>query len=98
MNFALVVSDAVPLRSGLFFHGAAPASFPFLGATRYVAAPFQRVPVIQLDATGAGVSSFSISAAAAGSQRYFQFWFRDPAQSDGTNAGLSISLAVWFCP
>lgn len=98
VNFELRVSDAVPLRSGLFFHGSAPASAPFLGATRYVATPFQRLPVIQLDATGAGVSPFSISAAAAGSQRYFQFWFRDPAQSDGTNAGLSNGLAVWFCP
>lgn len=97
-NFALVVSDAVPLRSGLFFHGPAPASAPFVGATRYVATPFQRLPVIQLDATGAGASPFSIGASAAGSQRYFQFWFRDPAQSDGTNAGLSNGLAVWFCP
>jgi len=97
-NFVLLVSDAVPLRSGLFFYAPAPASVPFLAGTRYVATPFQRLPVLQLDALGNGASPFLINAAAAGSQRYFQFWFRDPAQSDGTNAGLSNALAVWFCP
>jgi hypothetical protein len=32
-----------------------------------------------------------------GTDRYFQFWFRDPAHPDGTTVGLTNGVKVGFC-
>jgi hypothetical protein len=33
----------------------------------------------------------------AGDRLYFQFWYRDPQQADGTGAGLSDGLEATIC-
>lgn len=98
-DFVLHAQGAVPGQFGLFFHGdAGAASLPFHGGTLCVAPPLVRLPVLQTDSAGAASWSVDVPAELAGTSRWYQFWFRDPAHPDGTGAGLSDGLRVDFCP
>jgi hypothetical protein len=95
--FFLRVSNGLPSVNGIVFFGPASAAVPFFGGTRWVAGPIQRMPVVQLDSNGALDIHIPIDASMVGTDRYFQFWFRDPAHPDGTTVGLTNGVKVGFC-
>lgn len=97
-DFSITLVDALPLKSTVAFWGSAAASAPFLGGTRYVANPIQRMGVTTTDSLGSATYAVPVTPSMAGLKRYYQFWFRDPLNPDGTNAGLSAALEVQFCP
>jgi len=97
-EFALTVANALPLKLGLFFYGTTgQAAIPFNNGTLCVAPPLVRYPPLHLDATGSASQSVTVSATMVASTRWFQFWYRDPAQTDATNIALSNGLEVRFC-
>jgi beta-lactamase superfamily II metal-dependent hydrolase len=97
-DFAVRLVDGMPLKSTIAFWGTASAAVPFLGGTRYVATPVQRMGLSQTDVVGSVTYPVPIDATMPGTKRYYQFWFRDPFQPDGTGVGLSAALEVQFCP
>jgi hypothetical protein len=96
-DFDLRVSHGVPNVNGILFYGSAAGSAPFFGGTMLVATPVVRTPIVQLDANGALTLPIAIDVAMVGLDRYYQFWFRDPAQPDGTTVGLTNAVKVSFC-
>jgi hypothetical protein len=96
-DFSLRVSHGLPNVNGILFYGPASAAVPFFGGTRWVAAPIVRAPVVQLDPSGALDLPIAIDPSMVGTDRYYQFWFRDPAQPDGTTVGLTNGVKVGFC-
>jgi hypothetical protein len=96
-SFSIDVNQAVPNTFGILISSASSASVPFLGGTRLVGTPFQRELVFQTDALGFGSALLPVPAGSSGTDRYFQAWYRDTAQTDGTGAGLSNGLQVRFC-
>jgi photosystem II stability/assembly factor-like uncharacterized protein len=97
-SFALTVADALPQTLGLFFHGSTgAASIPWQNGLLCAAPPLLRLPALLLDANGNGVQPVQMEASFAGTTRWYQFWYRDPAQIDGTGCALSNALEVQFC-
>jgi hypothetical protein len=96
-NFQLNLIGAVPNTFGLMFSGATSADVPFLGGSRLVGLPIQREGSYVTDAFGEVTVAQPIAAGSSGTTRYYQAWFRDGAQADGTSAGLSDGLEVRFC-
>ena len=39
----------------------------------------------------------SVPAGSSGTDRFFQVWYRDSGQTDGTGAGLTNALQVRYC-
>jgi hypothetical protein len=93
-DFAITLSNALPNKVGLYFHGAvATAPFQsFYGGKLCVQPPTQRGPAIQTDANGFASSPFVVTPAMVGTDRAIQWWFRDPA--DANTVGLSRGLRV----
>jgi hypothetical protein len=46
---------------------------------------------------GSGSVDIPITSGMVGTDRYFQFWYRDPMAPDGNGVGLSNGLCVIFC-
>ncbi len=97
-DFSIRLLGAVPNKPGIGFYGLAPASIPFMGHLLYAQPPVKRLPVQLIDATGKTSYAVPIDATMPGTERYYQFWFRDPQHLDGTGVGLSSALEVHFCP
>jgi hypothetical protein len=96
-NLAIVVSGAVPLRSGFLGYGFHLVEVPYQGGLRYMGMPVMRVPgAVQLDAVGEATAQLQVDPSMVGETRIYQFWFRDPAHPDGTHSGLSNALKVTF--
>lgn len=93
-NFSVTLESALPGVLALVFHGPSSQSVPWQGGTLLVSPPLVRMSAINLDNLGSGVWPFEIQASQIGTQRCFQAWFRDPAQADGTNVGISNGLSV----
>ena len=96
-NFMFQVSQAVPNKLGLVFSSSAPDSAPLLGGTVLLAAPFQREGAFMTDALGSAVVAQPLDPGSSGTVRYYQAWYRDPAHTDGTGAGLSSGVEVHIC-
>ena len=97
-GFAVTVSNALPLRAGLFFYGSSgPASIPFNNGTLCVQPPLVRMHPLLLDAMGTGMQTIPVTSGMAGTTRWYQFLYRDPLQTDGTSVALSNGLEVGFC-
>lgn len=101
-DFALSFAGAIPGGIGFVFAGARPANEPFLGGTRYVGAPRQRLRV-DLDANGATSLPIAIAASDVGQTRFYQGCFRQggilrAAGAVGAGPSLSNALRVVFSP
>lgn len=96
-GFEVVAHNAVPDKVGLFVHGAGYTSFPFQGGTFLIQGPM-RMPTVQIDSLGKVVQPLVVTGALVGTRRYFQFWFRDPADPTGFGSGLSDGLSIAFTP
>lgn len=94
-NLVVTLSGAIPTTNSTVFWGAQPATTPFNGGTLCIAPPLFRGPVTLT--SGAGGASFAVTIlpAMVGTDRRFQWWFRDPA--DPFQVGLSNALTVTFC-
>jgi hypothetical protein len=104
-DFHLSVSHAPAGQMGIFFFGPEPASTPFgngrlcigVGTTGTV----RLRPAQPADANGELSRQVDLTTQpaaayiAAGDQRFFQFWYRDPA---GGGFNLSSAVRVHFCP
>lgn len=98
-GFAVTLTGAVPNQVELaIWSEAGAASLPFANGTLCVQPPLKRYSAQVLSAQGSASRAVPISAAMIGSQRWYQWWFRDPAQPDGTGVGLSDGLSVVACP
>ncbi|MFT5050082.1 MAG: hypothetical protein ACI8QZ_001476 [Chlamydiales bacterium] len=96
-HFEIVVQQAVPNKPGLFIHGSGYADRPFQGGSLFVS-HLRRLPLLHVDPDGKAVQPFGVSAAMVGTQRYFQFWYRDLNDPAGFGSGLSNALRVAFVP
>jgi hypothetical protein len=96
-DFGLRVLHGVPGVNGILFYGSASANLPFFGGTLLVAQPIVRTPIVQLDINGALSIPVAIDPSMVGHERFYQFWFRDPQQPDGTTVGLTNAVKVSFC-
>lgn len=104
-DFHLSVSNAPAGQMGLFFFGPEEESLPFGNGRLCVGVgstgTFRLRPAAPTDASGNITRQVDLTAApaaaqiVAGEQRYFQFWFRDPA---GGGFNLSSAVRVHFCP
>jgi len=91
-------NGGVPLANGIYiFSKTGRAANPFANGTLCVAAP-SRGPGHKYDGFGTINVPIPIDLTMVGTQRWYQFWFRDVAQPDGTGVGLSDGLEVFFCP
>jgi len=95
----LRVTDAVPLRSGIFAYGHSLIASPYQGGTLYMGPPIVRMPpTVVTDVVGQAQYAQPIVPSMVGSTRIVQFWYRDPAHPDGTGAGLSNAVKITFVP
>jgi hypothetical protein len=96
-NMAIEIEHAVPDQLAVVFHGVNPGGAELNGGTQLVRPPLIRLPSQTLDAQGFASFPVSIPGSYVGRRRHYQAWFRDPGQTDGTNAGYSDAVAVEFC-
>ncbi len=96
-TFTFELTDCVPSTVGLMFSSATSDSAPFSGGTRLVGFPIQREATFFTDVIGYATIPQAVVVGSSGTTRYYQAWFRDNAQLDGTGIGLSDALAVTFC-
>jgi hypothetical protein len=108
----ITCSNVINNKSGVLFWGGAPLATPapFLGGFNCVKAPVKRTPVQGSGGTPppdncSGTYDFHFTHAymtanllVVGSQVQGQYWYRDPAITDGTNAGLSNAISFVIAP
>lgn len=97
-NFQITLANAVPNTNAIYFFGDSPAALPFFNAIRCVGDPITRSSLVITNGAGSASLAADIDVSDLGKSRYFQWWFRDTAQLDGTGVGLSNGLEVLFCP
>lgn len=109
-DFHLTASNVINNQFGVLFWGDAPANVPFMGGIRCVAMPIVRTPNQPSGGNPpppdcSGTFDFHFSHAymasqglAPGDDVYTQYWYRDPAHSDGTGIGLTNGAAFMICP
>jgi hypothetical protein len=97
-NFQLTLTNAVPNANAIYFFGDTPAALPFFNAIRCVGDPITRSSLVITNGAGFASLGADVEVADLGKSRYFQWWFRDASQLDGTGVGLSNALEVVFCP
>ena len=104
-DFRLSVTGAPPGEMGIFFFGSAEANVPF-GTGRLCVAggstgTVRIRPALQVGGAGNLTRQIPLSVGpyapsiSAGENRYFQFWYRDPA---GGGFNFSDGVRVFFCP
>ena len=91
-NFTLTLSNALPDKYCLYFFGNAQSNTPFYGGKLCVSAFVQRGPTVQTNGQSYATCAFDVTPALVGQNRYFQWWYRDPA--DPFSVGLSGGLRV----
>jgi hypothetical protein len=92
-DFAITLSNALPNKYGLFFFGTSPSNIPFYGGKLCVSSGgLQRGPTVLTNANSFVSCPFPVTPALVGTNRYIQWWFRDPA--DPFSVGLSGGLRV----
>jgi hypothetical protein len=97
-DFAVTINGALPNQNGLLFFGTnGPANTPFLGGTMCVAGAKTRAGIHQLSPTGSTSYAVTVTPALVGTSRWYQFYYRDPSNPDGTAVALSNALRVDFC-
>ncbi len=97
-GFQVRLSGAALNQPALLFSGPNFALAPYAGAYRLVGGGISREQNGATNLIGAAEFTLDVTGAMVGSTRYYQVWFRDPQQPDGTGIGLSTGLAVKFCP
>lgn len=97
-GFQLTLTGGAPNNIGIYFYGPSTDSSPFFGGTLCVGAPITRSGPFVIDGLGATNAGVPLGIDDLGQDRFYQFWFRDPAQLDGTGVGLSDGLQVFICP
>jgi len=111
-NLHITCTNVVSNKSGVMFWGLAPRAVPapFLGGVNCILSPTIRTPVQSSGGNPppddcSGTYDFFFSHAymaanglAAGSSAYCQHWYRDPANPDGTGAGLSDAVCFEVIP
>jgi hypothetical protein len=95
-RFLICTDGGVAGESGLLLSASSMASTPFFGGTLYLGAGLRRERAFTFDASGSTRVITPIAAGLVGLTRYYQLWFRDPADPHGV--GLSNALEVTFCP
>ena len=96
-NFSINVITLVANQGALLFSGGAPANVPFAGGFRLIDNPIVREELKLMDSIGAVNFQVDVDPSMVGLTRYYQVWYRDPQQQDGTGIGLSNGLEVIFC-
>jgi photosystem II stability/assembly factor-like uncharacterized protein len=97
-SFSVTIEDALPNKLGILVYSTGGASsVPVQNGTLCIAQPFQRMPAFHLDPTGGSSRPIVIAPSMVGTTRWYQLFYRDPANSDGTGWGLSAGLEVSFC-
>jgi hypothetical protein len=91
-DFELTLSNALPDKYCLYFYGTSFSSVPFYGGKLCVATNVMRGPTVQTNSQSFATCPFEVTPALVGQNRYFQWWFRDPA--DPFSVGLSGGLRV----
>lgn len=94
-DFHVTLSASLPNKQAIVFWGTAPASSPFLGGFLCVHQPVHRLPATQTNGVSFASIAIPIDASMPGTQRRYQWWFRDPG--DAYTIGLSDGLLVTFC-
>lgn len=98
-GFALTFAGALPSQSGIFAYSTSgEAAAPFFNGTRCIATPLTRLSVFNTGPSGTGSFAIPITAPMTGTTRWYQLFYRDVPNPDGTGMGLSDGLRVTFCP
>ena len=111
--FAINAVNVLNQKPAIFFYGLnGRAAAPFLGGTLCVLPPVRRSPVLLSagnpppdDCSGSYSFDFNAwtqtgqdPALMVGDRVNGQYWTRDPAQPDGTGAGLTDAIEFELCP
>src|SRR5262249_56564670 len=100
-DFHVTCSNVVFNKQGIMFWGANTAALPFFNGFLCVAQPVIRTPVQNSGGSSGCNGSFDFFLSHAymntyglmnGDLRHAEFWYRDPANLDGTHIGLSHAL------
>ena len=92
-DFAITLSNALPNKNCLYFSNFTPSNLSFNGGKLCVSSSgILRGPTSSTDANSFASVAFPVTPATIGTNRYFQWWFRDPA--DPFTVGLSGGLRV----
>src|SRR5260221_662483 len=109
-DFYVTATNVLNNKTGILFWGTAPASVPFHGGIRCVAAPFIRTHAVNSggnpppnDCSGTYRFRFSHAYMASnlltpGDTIYAQYWSRDPGFPSPDNIGLTDALEFVICP
>lgn len=96
-SFAVNIRNAVPGATAIaFFSTSGPAMIPFANGFLCIQ-QIKRLPLQVLDAAGRASVAVPIAFEMVGTQRWYQWWYRDPQHLDGTGVGLSDGLSITFC-
>ena len=94
----LDVTGARPSQPGLFIQGASTISVPFKDGFFCMGNRTERLEVAFTTAAGTAVSTVSIVTegnVGIGDERYYQYWYRDPALSPcGTGSNFTSGIRV----
>jgi hypothetical protein len=97
-DLAATVTTLVLNKAAILFSGNDQADIPFFGGRLLVTGGITRGSLFFLDGVdGSGSVDIPITSGMVGTDRYFQFWYRDPMAPDGNGVGLSNGLCVIFC-
>ena len=96
-DFSVQIRFAVPSQPSLLFSGQDSVEIPFMGGYRLVGGVILRHGAQNLSLAGAAGFELDVAPSQAGTTRFYQVWFRDPANTDGTGVGLSPALRVDYC-
>lgn len=102
-TFTLECNGIPPNAFGIFYYGANETQVAFGNGFRCIASPVFRFSISQADGLGTATRPIDFNALppggaiAAGQQRSFQFWYRNPA-AGGAGFNLSDGRRVRFCP
>ena len=97
-GFEIVVQDAALNQPAFLFSGQSWALVPFSNTYRLVGAPFVREGNNTTSNVGISTFAIDVTPGLVGSTLYYQVWFRDPLQGDGTGLGMSRGLRINYCP
>jgi len=107
-NLKLVVTNAPPLKTGVFFYSYKPTQLPFLGAYLCIAPPIRRLdPPVLIDGNGVASYAMTLSSELVGHRPLyvlpgtvlnFQLLYRDTRNVGWPHTNLSDGLRVVFTP